>query len=107
MENRMITEPINIVDAMMSLRPSSDWVIRGGEITWEDDNSSQPTDDELQQEITRLTSERTNNQYQRDRKAEYPPIEDYLDGIVKDDQAQIDKYLADCQAVKTKFPKGE
>jgi hypothetical protein len=40
------------------------------------------------------------------RKAEYPPITDYIDGVVKGDQAQIDKYIADCQAVKAKYPKG-
>jgi hypothetical protein len=36
---------------------------------------------------------------------EYPPMSDYLDGVVKGDQAQIDKYVADCLAVKVKFPK--
>jgi len=36
---------------------------------------------------------------------EYPPATDYLDGIVKGDQGQIDKYIADCLAVKEKFPK--
>ena len=41
------------------------------------------------------------------RAAEYPPITDYLDGVVKGDQAQIDKYIADCQAVKAKYPKGQ
>ena len=45
------------------------------------------------------------NAYKSKRQAEYPPITDYLDGIVKDDQAQIAKYIADCQAVKTKYPK--
>jgi hypothetical protein len=40
------------------------------------------------------------------RQAEYPPMTDYLDGVVKGDQAQIDKYIADCQAVKAKYPKG-
>jgi hypothetical protein len=39
------------------------------------------------------------------RQAEYPPITDYLDGIAKADQAQIAKYIADCQAVKAKYPK--
>jgi len=39
------------------------------------------------------------------RKAEYPPATDYLDGIVKGDTAQVDKYIADCQAVKDKYPK--
>jgi len=39
------------------------------------------------------------------RQAEYPSMTDYLDGVVKGDQAQIDKYIADCQAVKAKYPK--
>lgn len=40
------------------------------------------------------------------RAAEYPPITDYIDGVVKNDQAQIDKYIADCLAVKAKYKKG-
>ena len=39
------------------------------------------------------------------RQAEYPPFTDYLDGIAKGDQAQINKYIADCLAVKARFPK--
>jgi hypothetical protein len=44
--------------------------------------------------------------YTTKRQAEYPSFIDYLDGVVKGDQAQIDKYIADCQAVKAKYPKG-
>ena len=40
------------------------------------------------------------------RASEFPPITDYIDGVVKNDQAQIDKYIADCLAVKAKYPKG-
>lgn len=43
--------------------------------------------------------------YAQKRAAEYPPMADYLDGVVKGNQAQIDKYIADCLAVKTKYPK--
>jgi hypothetical protein len=43
--------------------------------------------------------------YKYKRQAEYPPITDYLDGVVKGNQAQIDKYIADCLAVKEKYPK--
>lgn len=43
--------------------------------------------------------------YQVQREAEYPPITDYIDGVVKGDQAQIDAYIAACQAVKAKYPK--
>jgi len=45
------------------------------------------------------------NAYKAKRAAEYPPYTDYLDGIVKGDQAQIDKYIADCLAVKAAYPK--
>ena len=43
--------------------------------------------------------------YAEKRQREYPPMENYLDGIVKGDQAQIDKYISDCLAVKAKYPK--
>ena len=39
------------------------------------------------------------------RAMEYPSMADYLDGVVKGDQAQIDAYIAACQAVKAKYPK--
>ena len=42
---------------------------------------------------------------QVNRAKEYPPITDYIDGVVKNDQAQIDKYIADCLAVKAKYLK--
>lgn len=43
--------------------------------------------------------------YRLQREVAYPPIGEYLDGIVKGDQAQIDAYIAACQAVKAKYPK--
>jgi len=39
------------------------------------------------------------------RQAEYPPIADYIDGIVKGDQAQIQSYIDACLAIKAKYPK--
>jgi len=43
--------------------------------------------------------------YADKRAAEYPPMADYIDGVVKGDQAQIDAYIAACLAVKAKYPK--
>jgi len=40
------------------------------------------------------------------RAAEYPSITDYIDGVVKGDQAQIQAYIDACLAVKAKYPKG-
>lgn len=45
--------------------------------------------------------------YQRQRAAEYPPMTDYVDGIVKGDQAQVQAYIDACLAVKAKYPKPE
>ena len=45
------------------------------------------------------------NLVKANRANEYPDFKEYLDGIVKGDQAQIDKYIADCLAVKAKYPK--
>lgn len=43
--------------------------------------------------------------YAQKRVAEYPPMTDYLDGIAKGNQAQIDAYIAACLVVKAKYPK--
>jgi len=45
--------------------------------------------------------------YQAQRAAEYPPMSDYLDGIVKGDTAQVQAYIDSCLAVKLKYPKPE
>jgi hypothetical protein len=56
--------------------------------------------------IASIKAEEARTQYQRDRAAEYPPMADYLDGIVKGDQAQVQAYIDACLAVKAKYPKG-
>lgn len=43
--------------------------------------------------------------YADKRRAKYPPVTDYLDAVVKGDQAAIAAYIAACQAVKAKYPK--
>ncbi|NBP59312.1 hypothetical protein EBU71_22700 [bacterium] len=45
------------------------------------------------------------NEIKSKRANEYPDFREYLDGIVKGDNAQIQKYINDCLAVKAKYPK--
>jgi hypothetical protein len=45
------------------------------------------------------------NLVKANRSKEYPDFKEYLDGIVKGDNAQIQKYINDCLAVKAKYPK--
>ena len=44
--------------------------------------------------------------YKVKRATEYPPYTDYLDGIVKGDNAQVQAYIDACLEVKNKYPKG-
>jgi hypothetical protein len=44
--------------------------------------------------------------YKAKRAAEYPAYTDYLDGIVKGDNAQVQAYIDACNEVKNKYPKG-
>ena len=93
---------------MISLRPGCGFELHeDGSINWWNTSSTCPTETELNAEIIRLQAIENANAYKAKRAAEYPDFKEYLDGIVKGDQAQIDKYIADCQAVKAKYPKPE
>jgi hypothetical protein len=94
-------------DALRSLCPGAEWSILAGEITWLDTEQTQPTQEEIVQEIAKLEYEKEVNEYKTKRQAEYPNYAEYLDGVVKGDQDQIDAYIAACQAVKDKYPKVE
>lgn len=52
-----------------------------------------------------VLSEVIKSEYKQKRLLEYPPMSDYLDGVVKGDQQQIDVYIAKCKEVKAKYPK--
>jgi len=96
--------------ALLKLRPNAQWDLNGDEyegIVWKDTEQTMPTKEEVESKILELKAEINANEYKEKRQAEYPSFIEYLDGIVKGDQAQIDKYIADCQAVKAKYPKPE
>lgn len=99
-----------VVDALQSLSPNAQWTMYGdsvGGLEWLSEDIDRPSDLAILQEVERLQVEYDALEYQRLRLPEYPPIADYLDGVVKGDQAQIDAYIAACQAVKAKYPKPE
>jgi hypothetical protein len=94
--------------AIVNLRPNSKWYLEGdvyAGLEWRDEIQTKPTEAEINAEVARLQAEVAANAYKAQRAAEYPDFKEYLDGIVKGDQAQIDDYIAKCQAVKTKYPK--
>jgi tRNA A37 N6-isopentenylltransferase MiaA len=97
-----------IVDALQTLAPGAEWVLTGDQysgLQWLSQDIEQPTEETLLDEVARLQAEYDALEYQRLRAPEYPPMSEYLDGIVKGDQNQIDAYIAACLAVKAKYPK--
>lgn len=70
---------IDKTQAILSLRPNSEFVIRGETVEWIDTEQTCPTESEIQAEITRLQAEYDANQYQRDRATQYKPVTDQLD----------------------------
>ena len=58
-----------------------------------------------EEQIALFSAQAELNAYKGKRQQEYPPITDYIDGVVKGDQSQIDAYIAACQVVKAKYPK--
>jgi hypothetical protein len=61
---------------------------------------------EIVYDLDLVNAEVRKTDYIAKRQAEYPPFTDYLDGVVKGDQAQIQAYIDACKAVKNKYPKG-
>ena len=94
------------VQAIRSLRPNAAFAMHGDIVEWIDSATQQPTEAEITAEVARLQAEYAARQYQRDRAKAYPDFREYLDGIVKGDQAQVDTYIAACLAVKARYQKG-
>lgn len=45
------------------------------------------------------------NLYVELREAEYPPMAEYLDAVVKGDTVAINEYISKCLEIKVKYPK--
>ena len=98
----------DIGKAIKAINPSAAISVENDDvkrITWLDGTTPIPEDDIIAK-LTELQVEYDALDYARKRKEAYPDIYDYMDGIVKNDQAQIDKYIADSQAVKARYKKG-
>ncbi len=85
----------NIIKSIKAINPNAEVMIVAediNQITWLNGTTPIPTNEILtkQQE---LIAEYNAKQYQRDRAKEYPDFKEYLDGIVKGDNAQVQKYI--------------
>tara|TARA_Y100000361_G_C10914750_1_gene215796 strand:+ start:230 stop:541 length:312 start_codon:yes stop_codon:yes gene_type:complete len=77
----------------------------GGKITkWKSPEVSQPSEEAIEAKIKELQAEYDSKQYQRDRLAEYPSIQECIHAILDDDLTALQ---AKRTAVKAKYPKPE
>ena len=79
MANEMTT-----VDALQSLKPKAEWVLRGDELEWLDKKQTEPTQSEIDAEVTRLQAVYDGNAYQRTRATAYAEIKEQLDQLYHD-----------------------
>jgi len=93
---------MNKLNALQSLRPGAQWVLRGDSLEWLDTVQTQPTEAEITAEIARLQADYTAKLYQRQRAAAYPSIQDQLDLLY---HGGMDAWKAAITAVKEEFPK--
>ena len=97
---------MTIIEAILKINPEAQVSVGGNsfdDITWH--NGTTPiSQSEIEAKITELEAEYIANQYQRDRKAEYPNIGDQLDDLFKAG-AFSTEMTATIQAVKDKYPK--
>lgn len=96
---------ISKIDAILSLHPGAEVVVRGDVVEWINPSTAPITEAQIATELTRLQTDYDSKEYQRKRASEYPPMTDYLDGIVKGNTAQVQAYIDACLAVKEKYPK--
>jgi len=93
---------ITTAEALHSLTPNAQWVLRGDELEWLDTEQTQPTQPEINAEILRLQAEYESQEYSRLRKAEYPSIEDCVHAILDND---LDALQAKRAEIKARYPK--
>ena len=97
-----------LLDAIVALSNGVDFVITDvdlDKLVWQDDEFVPPTKEEILSKKEELEVAHSLVEYKELRKTEYPSFIEYLDGIVKGDQEQINAYIAACLAVKAKYPK--
>jgi len=87
--------PANAIDAPVPTVPDGKRAKWNGTWVFED---IQNFDSESEIEQVELS-------YAENRAMEYPDFREYLDGIVKGDQAQVQAYIDACLAIKNKYPK--
>ena len=96
---------MNKAHALQFLRPGAEWVLRGDDLEWLDQNQTQPTDAEISNEIQRLTSLEPARIATENRRAAYIAEADPLFFKAQRGEATMEEWQAKVADIKARFPK--
>ena len=103
-----MNEGFKLTQAIQELVPEgTNWTVRGPNIetdVWIEDENLRPSKTAIEAKMDEIQAEYDSKQYQRDRLAEYPTIQECIHAILDDD---LEALQAKRTAVKTKYPKPE
>jgi len=91
-------------DAIQSLRPKAQWVLRGDVLDWHDAVQTEPTQEEIDAEIIRLQAEYDSQEYARNRKAEYDQLNQF-EMQFDDDRDGTTTWVDKINEIKGRHPK--
>ena len=98
---------VRIAKAILALEPTASFGVIDEDleqIEWYSEDVEQPSNEDIQAKLDELQAIEDAKQYQRDRKAEYPSIEDCVHALLDGGDTLTD-LQALRQAVKDKYPK--
>ena len=98
---------VNVAQAILALEPTAQFTVIEedlDQINWLSEDVTQPSKSDIQTKLDELQAIEDAKQYQRDRKAEYPSIEDCVHALLDGGDTLTD-LQALRQAVKDKYPK--
>lgn len=95
---------ITIGQALQSLKPKAEWVLRGDELEWLDTEQTEPTQSEIDAEVIRLQAEYDSQEYARKRKAEYNQLNQF-EMMFDDDRDGTTTWVDKINEIKARYPK--
>ena len=98
---------VNVAQAILELEPTAQFAVIEedlDQINWLSEDVTQPSKEDIQAKLDELQAIEDAKQYQRDRKAEYPSIEDCVHALLDGGDTLTDLQELR-QAVKDKYPK--
>ena len=100
---------ISKLEAIQSLHPTAQFVLRGDGLTWQSDDITEPTEEEITAEQERLQAEYDGLAYARARALAYPSLSEFVEAYTEkeigEDSTKWDAYVVKYNQVREDNPK--